>query len=365
MKIVFFISSMSMHGAERAAACLVNNFSKAGHDVILMKLDNEKSAFELNSNIEIINLSLNKVSKNKIEAIKNNIYSVYIAKHAIRKVQPDVIFCFNISVLLLSILSVIATRIKVIGSEQSNPYRSLDGSIWRWIKKIISPFCDGFVFQTERASAFYPKCVREKSVIIPNAIYNEDIFNVAIPVKKEKIICSAGRLIELKGFDTLIRAFHKIYNRIPDYKLVIYGEGNYRYNLEQLINHLNLNGKVLLPGSITHIEEMLVKAGLFVLSSRHEGMPNTLLEAMALGLPCVATDCEMGPAELIRNFENGVLVEVDNINEISEAILLIIRNQELSKNLSKEAIKIRETNDPLKICTRFIDYIENIVKVNN
>jgi GalNAc-alpha-(1->4)-GalNAc-alpha-(1->3)-diNAcBac-PP-undecaprenol alpha-1,4-N-acetyl-D-galactosaminyltransferase len=355
---------MTGHGAERAAACLVNNFSKLGYEVVLMKLDNEKSFYELNSNIEIINLNINKASSNKFKAIKNNIKSILITRRAIKKVKPDVIMCFSITTIFLSVFSAIGTKIKVIGSEQSNPYYSLNGSLWKPAKKILSPLCDGFIFQTERAAAFYPKRVREKSIIIPNAIYNDDIYNVVIPEKKEKIVCSVGRLIELKGFDVLIRAFHKIHDRIPEYKLVIYGEGNYRGKLEHLINQLSLNDKVLLPGLTNHIEQKLVNAETFVLSSRHEGMPNTLLEAMALGLPCVSTNCEMGPAELIDNMKNGILVEVDNIEKMSEAILLTIKDKNIAKKLSDEAMKIRKTNHPSKISLLFSNYIESIVKIH-
>ena len=203
--------------------------------------------------------------------------------------------------------------------------------------KILYPLADGFVFQTKEAQEYFDKKIQKKSVIIPNPI-NEEFICEPYNGEREKKIVTVGRLEEQKNHKMLIKAFSKLPEGLSEYKLIIYGEGSLRPELEKQIKELNLLGRVFLPGQVDDVKNRIYKAGLFVLSSNYEGMPNALMEAMALGVPCASTDCPCGgPRFLIKNEYNGLLYNVNNELELKLAINKIIGDEELSKKISKNA----------------------------
>lgn len=161
---------------------------------------------------------------------------------------------------------------------------------------------DGWVFQTDDQNNWYSvRTSLQKSIVIPNAI-NPDVLKQPISRKRNKTIVTAGRFTNQKNHALLINAFAKIAEKHHDYKLVIYGEGPNRTNLIQLVKDLKLSDRVLLPGYSSEVIENVSKSSLFVLSSDFEGMPNALMEAMAMGVPSISTDCEGGGARfLIKN----------------------------------------------------------------
>ena len=149
--------------------------------------------------------------------------------------------------------------------------------------------------------------------------------------------------------------------KYKEYKLIIYGEGNSREKLEELIRELGIEKRVILPGIIEDVKEKIYKATMFVLSSRYEGMPNALMEAMALGLPVISSDCPCGgPRYLIKNEQNGILVENDNIEELKNAMETILENKEFASKIGKNANKIADTLNPYKVNKLWEKYIEKV-----
>nr|WP_068893291.1 glycosyltransferase [Pedobacter panaciterrae] len=161
-------------------------------------------------------------------------------------------------------------------------------------------------------------------------------------VYPRKFILSVGRLDHQKGFDLLIKAFEKLQMR--DVDLLISGEGVERKNLESQITDLNLNGRVKLIGYQKNLQDYYRQAEMFVLSSRNEGYPNVLVEAMSLGCACVATDCEFGPSDIIENEKNGLLVKANSIKYLSEAINRTMSDPVLKIKMSANAQLINQTN---------------------
>ena len=179
--------------------------------------------------------------------------------------------------------------------------------------------------------------------------------------KRQNIIVSVGRLVEQKNHKFLINTFAKISKKYPDYKLIIYGEGILREELTDLIEKLNLKDKVILYGNASDIEEKIYDVKMFILPSIWEGMPNALMEAMALGLPCIATNCPSGgPEFLIQNDVNGKLIQCDNDKELEEAITKIIEDEEYAKKIGENARKIVERLNPNEINNQWENYIESI-----
>jgi len=138
-------------------------------------------------------------------------------------------------------------------------------------------------------------------------------------VKGKKVIVSVGRLVRNKDFSTLIKAFNRLEEK--NIVLLILGEGNLEYQLQSLINRLNLEKKILLTGFIDNPYSIVAKSDVFVLSSIFEGMPNSLIEAMVLNIPIVATDCPSGPKEILMDGEHGILVPVNDSKLMADAII--------------------------------------------
>ena len=171
-----------------------------------------------------------------------------------------------------------------------------------------------------------------------------------------------GRLIDRKGFECLIKAFAEIEKKFPDYSLIIFGEGPERGKLENVIKELNLSERVSLPGIKKKAIEDIAKSSVFVLSSEYEGMPNALIEAMASGVPCISTDCPMGPSELINSGENGFLVPVNDYRSMAELIEKVLLDKELSKKLSNNAVKINQKLSQDIIFEQFMVYLNDVYK---
>lgn len=362
MKVAFINSGMNQGGSQRAIAGLSNAMCKKGIEVSIITLQAEESFYKFDDRVAYLPLGVAKESSSFFDAVKNNLKAVMVLRENLAKVGVDALIGMNPSSITYSVLASIFLKTKVIGYENSNPYILPISKVWRFIRDKTAPFVSGYIFQTDRARTYFSKYVQKKGTVIPNAIYNEDVNSITLPVSREKIISAVGRLSAEKGFDVLIKAFYKVHNELPEYRLFIYGEGPEREALQELINKHELTGRVVLPGAITNVVHEINKTSLFVLSSRFEGMPNALMEAMACGLPCIATDCEMGPAELIKDGVNGLLVKVDDVDIMAETIKRVLNSPELAARLSSNAINIRNTHSIGAIVTELLKYLEEVLR---
>ena len=160
-------------------------------------------------------------------------------------------------------------------------------------------------------------------------------------------MAASGRLVDFKRFEDLISAFMRIADKYPDYQLAIYGEGPYRKTLEEHIDELektypDVKSRVFLPGDTSNVADAIKDASVYVLSSLGEGMPNSLMEAMALGLPVVTTDCSGGgPASLITDGVNGRLVPVGDIDKMASVIDELLSDEDIRNSLGREAAKLQ------------------------
>ena len=354
MKILFAIDTLGKGGAERVISNLANYFTNE-NNVLIMTLRQVPTAYELDSRINIINVE--KQNKNKIAREIENIRNI---EKIVNEYSPDIIVTFLPAMTYRLMLANRKCKKKVIISVRNNPKVEYSNILKRILMKILYSKADGFVFQTEEAKSFFSKKIQNKSVIIPNPI-NEKFIIEPFKGERKKEIVSVGRLEEQKNQQLLIRAFSKLSKEYNDYKLVIYGEGSERENLENLVKDLNIENNVELPGETDDIKNKIYDASLFVLSSNYEGMPNALMEAMALGIPVIATDCPCGgPRFLISNNQNGILVPIDDEDKMKEAIEKLLDNKELANTLSLNANKISVKLHPQKILEAWEKYIKEI-----
>lgn len=364
MKIVILMGSLTMGGAERVATTLASYLSKHDVDTYLISFDENESSYFIEPSVHFINNKDCK-KKGKFKGIKQRINFLF---HTLDKIKPDLIFTMfcitNVYALLYKFFH--DRKIKVVSSERCNPKAKDRKGIKEILNRFSSAKCDGFIFQTEKAQKCYPKKVQKKSIVIHNAVSNPMLNEVdTSTIMTKKIISSMGRLEEQKAQDIMIKAFEPIAQSYPEYKLIIYGEGSKREELERLIKELNLQKNVFLPGNDEKAILKVAQSQIFILTSRFEGMPNALIEAMALGIPSISTDCDMGPSELINSGENGYLVAVDDVNDITNKLELLINDNKLRNFISENSRKINETHSIDKIYRKYLEYFKKIVGGKN
>lgn len=358
-EIVFLMSSLGMGGAERVVVSLANWIvTNTDSNVTILKFIDEKSSYPLNDKIRIIDMP--KSNKNRFL----NIVDRYnFCKKEFSNIEPDIIISFFNKTQLYAYLSK-PKKTVLIGSERCNV---LELSFYeKLFSKAIAKKCDGFIFQTERVKKYYPKKVRKNSTVIYNAISNQKAIDASKKnYLKENIITAMGRLNPQKGFDILIKSFKKVVSEFPDYKLLIYGEGEEREKLQSLINSLSLENNVKLCGNDKDAIYTVAKSKIFVLSSRFEGMPNALIEAMATGTACISTDCDFGPRELIENNHNGILVPIDDEKVLAEKIIYLLKNDITREDLGNNAKSILTKLDSETIYKKYYDYLSKVLSEKN
>lgn len=353
MKITLFISSLYGGGAERVTCNLANFLIHHGHDVEILTVSETEESYELDSRVNICTLLSKRDRKNKIW---NKFIRLPRLWHYLLHKKNDayVVMLPTTTITLLMFRQL--TRAKIIASERVDP-SVYPARLARRLLKYAQK-ADGLVFQTADAKAWYEERILcPQSIIIPNAI-NPEFIGSSFTGVRRKVIASAGRLTDQKNFELLINSFSRIANDYPDYSLEIYGEGECRLSLEAQIEKLGLTTRVFLPGNVEKIAGTMRENSIFVLSSNYEGMPNSLLEAMALGLSCISTDCPCGgPRFLIENMVNGLLIPVGNIDAMENALRFLLSHEIIATNIGKNAEKIKDRLNPEKVYGQWEEFI--------
>lgn len=358
MKILFYINVLGGGGAERVVANLANHFERDHHQIIVVASNRVDNEYQINKNVKKIYLNDNiDIKGNRI--IKN-IKMIYFLRYLIKKEEPDVVISFMQEPNLRAVLSSIGLKNKVIVSVRNDPEKEYPGILGQVIGKMILPLADGCVFQTVDAQRWFPYKLQKKSSIIFNEVA-EQFFKISRKVPKN--IVSIGRLNNQKNHVLLIRAFAKLSEKYPDEKLFIYGEGELRNFLEKEIERYKLAKKIFLMGATDHVAEVLSEAKLFVLSSDYEGMPNVLLEALAVGVPCISTDCPCGgPKTIIESGVNGFLIPINDEEELIKKIEYILNNENIANELSIAAKQSAKRFRPETVYLEWEKYVSKIIK---
>lgn len=260
------------------------------------------------------------------------------------------------------ILATVGMKIKIVASIRISPEREFPGGISSAISKWLMGRAAGYLFQTVEQRDFFGKKIAAKSIVLPNAI-EESFLRERYKGEREKNIVTVGRLAPQKNHEMLLRAFAEIADEFPDMRLIIYGEGGLRDHLEQLSDQLHIAERVRFPGEVDNISDCIWRSSIFVLASDYEGMPNALLEAMALGLPVIATDCPCGgPAEMIDNGINGLLIPVGEKDRLVEALRLLLNNKAMRDSLGEEAGNIQKRCSKERTSGELYHYLECVAK---
>ena len=356
MNISLFIGGLSNGGAERVICNLANYMKSAGHDVTIVTMADDEPTYTIEQGIKREVLLR---SEERGSFIVNSLKRLFRFFKFLRHSNTEV-YVVMLPVTTIILLGMkIFTRAKVIAAERSYP--SIYSGRTQFLLKKLAHKANGWVFQTPGQKEWYSNYGIQDNIILPNAINTAFIRPLFSGVRAKKIV-TVGSLTKPKNHELLITAFASIANDFPDYKLVLYGEGNKHELLQDLVKQLGVENQVVFPGYSKLISEDIKDSALFVLSSDYEGMPNSLMEAMALGLPCVSTDCDGGGARLlIDNEKNGLLVPKGDKDALAQAMQHMLLDKEFAENCGKEAYKICERLSPKVVYGKWEEFIKQIV----
>ena len=353
-RVAFVINKVTLSGgAERVMCILASEFSKMGIETRIFTQQNAECGYSIDERVKIIPAKTGV----KIPVIRNLVRNVKMRK-LIKSFKPNVVISFLTGMNIQTILFTLGLKTKVIVSERIYP--ALVSQPYKFLSKILYPLANGFVFQTEEARACFKRKVNKKGTVIFNPIAEE--IPCAEEPSKDKYIVTVGRITKQKNHELLIRAFNEFQKIYPEYSLKIYGQGLLREDLEKLVSELGLDNKVKFMGAVKGVTEHIKDASMFILPSNYEGMPNVLMEAMAMGLPCVSTNCLGGGAvALIKDGENGILTPRGDLDALVTAMKKIASDAEFAKKIGENAKKVREDFSVEKITKEWLSYAESLL----
>lgn len=335
-KIILYIDMMERGGAQRVVANLIQHFLENNLCVVLVndfKEDSSRPQYFVDSRVKRYFL------RNTLEGnpIVKNFERVIRLRKIVRAEKPNVVLSFLGRPNERMLVATVGLKTRKIVSVRNDPNREYgSGGVKKWFARKLFGLADGCVFQTEEAANYFSESVRRKSTVILNPVDMK--FFEKKPVAPLKNIVTVGRLEPQKNQKLLISAFSEIADSFPDEKLIIYGEGSLRDELSEFCKLQGIADRVEFPGNITNVENVLSKAKIFALSSDYEGLPNALMEAMAVGVPCISTDCPCGgPRTLDGKSKCIYLVPVGDKGAFANGLRELLNEPEKLRSFGERA----------------------------
>jgi glycosyltransferase involved in cell wall biosynthesis len=350
-RLFFIIPTLMGGGAERVLISLANHFNKLNFQSIIVSLNQDVPAYAIDKDVKVV-----QILSRRRHSLGYRLYYFlkifYVLIKLLRAEKPVCAISFITSANIWAGITCYFTNTPYIVSERTSPNRSVNqfGYLHKKLAALIYRKSASVVVSAKGVGDCLLGITAFKHLDNINRIMNAVTTFDRIATSKvhvRKFILGVGRLAFVKGFDMLIAAFGLA--NLDDTDLLIIGEGEERSNLLCQIHRLGLQEKVLLPGSKTNLQDYYSQAEMFVLPSRNEGYPNALVEAMSLGCPCIAVNCDFGPAEIIRDGDNGILVAKESIVELADAMVCLHDDNGLRERIGGAAQNICESNSAQKI----------------
>lgn len=359
-KLAFYIGSLNKGGAERVFVNLAEFFLQQGYEVIMVTQYQKEDEYVLADGIKriISDIAEEETTGNRIQ----NFYRRFKKLRDIWKMEkPDAVLSCVGKNNFMTIVTTMFTNTKPVVSVVGEAKEEYPGSLMRGLANLLFPFASGVILQTKRSKFFFSKRIQKTAVILPNSL-NPLFIRPRYEGEREKRIVTVGRMDANKNHEMMIRAFAKIVEKYPEYTFTIYGDGELREYLQKLIKELGMAECIFMPGVIPDVANQIEKASLFLLTSYSEGVSNALIEAMALGLPVIATDVPSGgTVELIQHMENGWMIPTGDQSALEEAMDRLLSDHALADKLGQNASKLQERLAPKQVNAQWKAYFESII----
>ena len=346
--IVMVLSGLAAGGTEHVVNMLATTWSRGGHHVTVISPDNPDtpSYYGYPEGILLVRLGVPSRREFPLRAFLSTGRRLARLRKAIKAAEPDIVLSFLTRMNVLTLLATRGLEIPVIVSERNNPAVQKVGFLWNWLRAKLYPLAFGHVTMTAAARDYFSEAIRAKTRVIPNAV---DLPSHWTPRRGGNLLVAVGRLVQMKGFDMLLEAFAEIAPRFPDWKLIIWGEGPLRKQLEAQRDRLGLQSQVLMPGVTERPGMWIETADVFVLSSRYEGWGLVVLEAMAAGIPVVAFPCDFGPREMIVDGIDGLFARREDPRDLANKLSLVLTDAGLRQRMGQAAKRSVERFAPDKV----------------
>lgn len=360
-KIAFLIPSLEAGGAERVVVTLSNSLIDY-FDVTIVVLYKSAVFFEIDSKVNIMFCGDSYKPIYSIKhSLKTHLRLIRKIVSLLRSNNIDLIIGFMTTPNVYAVLASKLAKIPCIISERVHPDYIDTSNFWFKLRKRLYPLANCLVIQTHDIANYFSKFVNPNKIqIILNPLNPSLVDNKNLKIPKENIILNVGRLNYQKNQEMLIKAFANV--NIEGWKLIIVGDGEEKKRFINLINELDLNDSIYLAGNSNNISEYYNKASIFAFTSRYEGFPNALTEAMYFGLPCISTDCPSGPSELITDSVNGFLIPSESQQLLEEKLRLLINNPETRLKIGLEAEKNIDKFKVENVSQQWQSIINNLLK---
>ncbi len=349
-KVLFAISCLTGGGAERVVSVWASQLAEAGYSVSLLLFGRTENEYPLSEKVTVYTVAADYKEYKTLRFPQR----LKIMRRILKEFSPDVIISFLPHMQIWMMAASAGMKLRRIETVRISPWESCtDSRIVHSLWMLCYRRADRTILQTAEQGEYFSQKIREKSVVIPNPISPQYRDNPK-PYYADSVrhFVAAGRIAEQKNYPVMIEAFRIAHQKRPDLRLSIYGTGNESYmeQMQQMIDEHGLTSAVTMHGRTTDMLSVLHQADAFLMTSDFEGMPNALAEAMAVGLPCISTNCRTGPRDLIDPGENGFLVPVGDAEQIAGAILQLagtdsVRAEEIGRKARKKVLKLcSETN---------------------
>ncbi len=348
MKVMFIIPSMAGGGAERVISVLANEFTAKGIETKIMMTAGNDCVYQLHPDIQLL-----QVGERTDGSIQKRISRIFRMRKLFKENREDILIAFEPDAAFFAGIAKFGLSMKMIASERNDPKSFGNGKTrkfaYKWAQKIV--------FQTKDAMAYFSPAIQRKGSVIANPV--SSFLPEPYTGKRRKTVVSVGRFEAQKNHRMLLLAFAGFHTDFPEYTLHLYGKGALEQELRQLAKESGIEDQVFFEGFRKDVLEQITDAGMYVLSSDYEGISNSLLEAMAIGLPVISTDCPCGGSRLcISNEKNGLLTPVGDKASLEKVMRKMAGSEEYANRLGKEAENVRIRFSVENIVSKWIALIQ-------
>lgn len=351
MRLLIYIHSLENGGAERVVANLANYWVAIGWDVTVVTVASHTTDFYvLAPGVGRVSLDLAGNNPNVFAGFVRTVRRVRALRRVLRRVEPEVaLSAMHTANVVLALAARGMPKLRAIGSEHNFPPKAPMGVIWETMRRHAYGQLMAVVALTQECASWLTAHSHARRVpVIPNAVgwplskHEPQVCPMTFCSSDRRILLGVGRLSMEKNFPTLIDVFSRLAGRHPSWDLVILGDGPLRDALRSQVRSAGLEHRIFLPGSVGNVGDWYEQAALYAMSSHFEGFPNTLVEAMAYGLPAVSFDCDTGPRDIIRHEVDGLLVTPGDTVGMELALDRLMVDEQLRRQFASRAIEARE-----------------------
>jgi len=345
-RICFVVNNLESGGAQRVLTILANAWAERGRTVHVVSIyGTEHDFFNLSKDVKHVVLNVKGPSRSilKINGLYMTLKRVHAIRKSIREIRPDIVISFLTVTNILTIVATIRGSVRLVISERNDPALQNLGRIWGRLRTLLYKYADIVTANTPGALESLAEYVpRQKLRYVPNPVWTGDM-SIAPEGERENILLTVSSLRYQQAHDVLLKACRTVFDSVPGWQLTIVGDGELKAELKEGAERLEISDHIEWAGKVPAYP-YYKKASIFVLATRHEGTPNSLLEAFSHKVPAIVSNASPGPLEYVKNEETGLVVPVEDDIALGRAILRLINNQQLRHNLAEAAARILEPN---------------------